>query len=73
MKITLNQYEKARELLKKLAKHQETVTKWESAVKSYRPAEGHRVVEVQFTGDGHLRHLTEKDDDAGAAPLRKSG
>jgi hypothetical protein len=73
MKITLTQVEKSRQLLTKLAKHQETVAKWEAAVRGYRAAEGHRVVEVQFTTEGQVRYLTEKHEEAGVALLKKSG
>ena len=72
MRITSTQYDKSREALKKLAKHQETVRHWEAAMKDYKAPEGQKVVEVQIK-DGSTRYVTERDEEAAQPLLKKSG
>lgn len=72
MRITSAQYDKSREALKKLAKHQDIVRHWDAAMKGYKAPEGQKVVEVQIK-DGSTRYVTEKDQEVAQPLLKKSG
>lgn len=58
MRITTQQYEKAKEKVKKLQKSQEIVEKYEAAIKSRPVPIGEALVAMQFK-DGRVVYETE--------------
>lgn len=61
MRITLNQYERAKQAVAKLSKHQKTVEAWERALKSVGDTGDMKVVAFKIV-DGKVTAECEKDN-----------